>query len=106
MTCEEAVKILIEGGGQIFVVKPWLIKKNPEVLKEFGIDVTKCKAGKGVPHTISYTDLEKKLETIKEMGYDDEVLKEPENSLEVFRANRMTINYNSMDVGSRLKRSA
>lgn len=107
MTCNEAVKILIEEAGQIFVVNPWLIKENPKVLSEYGIDVKKCKAGKGIAHTCSYTDLKEKLETIKEMGYDDEVQKNPEDSLEVIRANRITINYNyKVDIGTQLKRSA
>ena len=75
MTINEAVKCLIEEASQIFVVKPWLIKENPKILKEF--------------------------------GYDDEVLRNPEDSLEVIRANRMTINYNyKPDLGAQLKRSA
>ena len=88
------VKCIIENAGHIFVSKPWLFMKNVKLLPDLGIDIKSCKEGKGA-QVLGYLNLEKILETIKEMGYDDEVLGDKENSLEVIRACTISLNYNN-----------
>ena len=87
------VKDIIEANGHIYVIKPELFRKNVDILKNFGIDIMSCNPGKGI-QVLGYLDLAQRLETIKEMGYDDEVLKNPANSLELIRGYSMSLNYN------------
>lgn len=87
------VKDIIEASGHIFVNKPELFLKNVNILKDFGVDIKYCNSGKGV-QVLGYLDLNDRLETIKEMGYDDEVLNNPEDALELIRGYSMSLNYN------------
>lgn len=92
MTAKEAVKCFIEEIGEVIVAKPWLLDKNPELFNQFGLDIRKCKAGKGV-RSFATDNLEKKLETITEKSYHDEVLKNPEDAFEIIRGCTLTFNY-------------
>lgn len=92
MTEKEAVKCFIEEIGEYLVVKPWVLDKNAVLFEQFGVDIRKCKAGKGVK-AFATDMLEKKLETITEKSYDDEVRKNPEDALEVTRGCTLTFNY-------------
>jgi len=87
------VKDIIEANGHIFVNKPDLFMKNIKILQKFGVDIKQCNSGKGV-QVLGYLDLNDRLETIKRMGYDDEVLKNPADALELIRGYSMSLNYN------------
>ena len=100
------VKDIIEANGHIFVVKPYLFKKNVNILKDFGIDIKLCNPGKGV-QVLGYLDLNHRLETIKEMGYADEVLNNPADALELIRGYSMSLNYSDYkDLGRYVKGAA
>lgn len=90
----ELKNAIIENCGNILVRYPYLLEKNIDLLAKFGIDIRKCKIGKGF-QVLGYLDLETKLAKIKEMQYDDEVLENPENALESIRGFFITQNYNS-----------
>ena len=94
------VKDILEACGHIFVVKPWLFSKNVELLANFGIDLKECKVGKGI-QVLGYLNLEERLELIKEMGNREEILKNPEDALELIRGYSMSQNYNDYkDIGT------
>lgn len=87
------VKTMLEMCGNILILNPGLLEKNVMLLRNFGIDLDTCKIGLGY-EVFGYKDLEDRLATIKNMSYDDEVLNNSENSLEVIRAFFIAQNYN------------
>lgn len=88
------VKCVLENAGHVLVSKSWLFVKNINLLSQFGINIKDCIDGKGA-QILGYLNLEEILATIKEMGYDDEVLGDKANSLERIRALAISLNYNT-----------
>jgi len=100
------VKDIIERIGQILIEHPGLLENNVQILNNFGIDHKLCKTGPGID-VLGYLNLEERLATIKEMGYDDEVLKNPSDALEIIRGYSMTLNYNEYkDMGAQYVKGA
>ena len=88
------VKCIIENAGHVLITKDGLFLKNVNLLSQFGIDIKLCQDGKGA-QVLGYLNLEEILATIKEMGYDDEVLSDKTNCLERIRALAISLNYNT-----------